>query len=248
MSSLTLRVAAPLQSWGSAEGGLFKRTADVPTKSGVYGLLSNAAGYDYRDGSMMWNDLSMSVRVDRTGDVITDFHTSWAVQGGEKVNKGNVITYRSYLSGAAFLVVLEGPNALVDKAFAALRSPARPLFLGRKSCPPSIPLVGSDAVREEDSETVLKTCPWILHTLAGLNGSVYHKTDSRKDEKHINLDVLKDTSPSTTGAIVVRDVPLDVTQRRFGSRFVVRETVVIENPFYSENESSTLHDPMKGLG
>jgi len=51
-----------------------------------------------------------------------------------------VVSPRYYLSDAVFLVGLEGERALLEVIHAALRHPVWPLALGRKACPPSVPV------------------------------------------------------------------------------------------------------------
>jgi CRISPR system Cascade subunit CasD len=50
------------------------------------------------------------------------------------------VSNRVYLADASFLVALHGPEHLIDRAAAALQSPVWPVFLGRKSCPPAVPV------------------------------------------------------------------------------------------------------------
>ena len=136
MPTLLLRLAAPLQSWGGDCKFEIRKTQREPTKSGVVGLLAAALGWkrDNDEGLVRLNELKFGVRVDQQGQNIVDFHT---VQG-EK----SYITYRHYLSDAVFLVGLESE----DKNFLyelenALKNPIFPLFFGRRSCPPTLPIV-----------------------------------------------------------------------------------------------------------
>ena len=51
------------------------------------------------------------------------------------------VTYRYYLSDAVFLVGLESEEmSFLNALEEALKSPVSPLFLGRRSCPPTLPL------------------------------------------------------------------------------------------------------------
>ncbi len=51
-----------------------------------------------------------------------------------------VVSRRAYLSDASFLAVIGGPADLLDRLAGALDDPVWTPFLGRKSCPPSVPL------------------------------------------------------------------------------------------------------------
>lgn len=78
----------------------------------------------------------MGVRVDQPGELLRDYHTAHPAKGT------GYITNRYYLADAVFVVGLESEDtALLQKLEQALRAPAFPLFLGRRACPPTLPLV-----------------------------------------------------------------------------------------------------------
>lgn len=94
------------------------------------------------------NTLTMGVRIDRPGSRWWDYHTVGAgigmttAAGGLKTGaQGTLITRREYLADASFLVTLQGDPVLIEAIAEALRSPKWPLYLGRKSCPPSVPVL-----------------------------------------------------------------------------------------------------------
>jgi len=131
MSTLLLRLAAPLQSWGT-ESKFDQRSAGrAPSKSGIIGLCAAALGY-LRDEDAKINklaELKFGVRVDKPGTLIKDFHTA-------RTNDCTYVTMRYYYSDAAFLVGLEGDEAFLREIEMAVITPMFPLFLGRRSCPP----------------------------------------------------------------------------------------------------------------
>ncbi|MFJ8666262.1 type I-E CRISPR-associated protein Cas5/CasD [Streptomyces sp. NPDC093600] len=150
---LLLRLAGPLQSWGTHSKYLQRDTARFPTRSGVIGML--AAGLGRPRGASLddLTALSMTVRVDRPGVVLPDFHT---VGGGlpadETVitvngehrpeSKGTLVSKRYYLADASFTVALTSDDEeLLQSCADALRTPHWPLFLGRRSCPPEGPIL-----------------------------------------------------------------------------------------------------------
>ena len=130
MSTLLLRFAAPMQAWGADSRFDIRKTNREPTKSGVVGLLAAALGLQ-RDAPL--NELTalrMGVRVDREGVLLRDFHM---VHG----EKSSYVTTRYYLCDAVFLVgVFSEDEVLMRRLEEAVRNPAFPLFLGRRSCPP----------------------------------------------------------------------------------------------------------------
>ena len=84
------------------------------------------------------NALNFGVRVEREGKLLKDFHMVHEMVD----KKDSHVTERYYLSDAVFVAALESDDkAFLEQIAAALRSPVYPLFLGRRSCPPTLPLV-----------------------------------------------------------------------------------------------------------
>lgn len=131
MSTLLLRFAGPLQAWGADSRFDVRRTNREPTKSGVIGLIASALGLR-RDAPLdELNRLRFGVRVDREGVLLRDLHTV------RKDKNTSYMTTRYYLSDAVFLVGLYSDDeTLMRRLEHAVRNPAHPLFLGRRSCPP----------------------------------------------------------------------------------------------------------------
>lgn len=134
MPTLLLRLAGPLQSWGTTSRYDERDSQLEPSKSGVLGLLCAALGRDRREPVDDLAALRMGVRVDREGVRLRDFQT---VQGVLKrdgqLNKNAIISLRYYLADAVFLVGLQGENASLLQALQeALHHPVWPI-LDRKS-------------------------------------------------------------------------------------------------------------------
>ncbi|MFF8414503.1 type I-E CRISPR-associated protein Cas5/CasD [Streptomyces omiyaensis] len=174
---LLLRLAAPLQSWGAASENNRRETRPEPTKSGVVGLLAAAAGRRRGEQITDLAGLRLAVRADQPGSLLRDYHTL-SEPGGAPLLSAQVnakglqkrtspakpthITYRYYLQDAVFVAALQGPRPLIEALAHAVRNPAFPLALGRRSCVPSGPLLlgtitGSSAA---DLEQVLQDVPW----------------------------------------------------------------------------------------
>ena len=129
MSTLLLRFAGPMQAWGADSRFDIRKTNREPTKSGVVGLLAAALGMRRDEPLDELAALRFGVRVDREGVLLRDYHTVEA--------KKPYVTMRYYLCDAAFLVGLYSRDeALMERLEDAVRHPAYPLFLGRRSCPP----------------------------------------------------------------------------------------------------------------
>ncbi len=157
---LLLRLEGPLQAWGDVALDPRRPTRDFPSRSALAGLLANALGWQHMDGgriTALQDALSYAVREDRAPRHITDYQTAdlgrigksgwtrWGIEErGGSAAEGTQLLWKQYLADGSFLVALaladSAPVAL-DAVDAALRRPARPLFLGRKGCPPSLPLL-----------------------------------------------------------------------------------------------------------
>lgn len=138
MATLLLRLAAPLQAWGADSKFETRKTAREPTKSGVIGLLAAALGLRRGETEPLTRlaQLRFGVRVEREGQLLVDFHMA---RNEEKDR--SYVTYRHYLEDAVFLVGLESEDtALLQELAEALTHPVFPLYLGRRACPPTLPL------------------------------------------------------------------------------------------------------------
>ena len=145
MATLLLRLAAPLQAWGADSKFETRKTNREPTKSGVIGLLAAALGLrrDESEGLARLTGLRFGVRVEREGQLLVDYHTAKTQD-----EKNSYVTYRHYLQDAVFLAGLESEDtALLQQLQDALQHPAFPLYLGRRSCPPALPLCGRAVCR-----------------------------------------------------------------------------------------------------
>ena len=169
MKHLLLVLDGPLQSWGSTAPFWPERPTEImPTCSGVAGLIANALGYDRGARLEDLANAEMHVRADRPGRRIEDYHT---VGGGDpdgsvpQTGKGRrskrahnaIATRRHYLTDAAFTVHWTPAGSLTTaEAAAALRYPARPLYLGRRSCPPAqSPLLAETNLPAEEAFAIL---------------------------------------------------------------------------------------------
>ncbi|MBP9004015.1 MAG: type I-E CRISPR-associated protein Cas5/CasD [Candidatus Hydrogenedentes bacterium] len=154
-NTLLIRLEGPFQAWGLAESRFaIRRVASAPTKSGVIGLLCAARGIARSEATpevmKPMASLKMAVRVDRPGTRWLDYHTVGAggisrrsAEGGLRHGE-TMLTLREYLGDASFLVALWGEPSLIRQLHDALLEPVWPLYLGRKSCVPSVPLFLKD--------------------------------------------------------------------------------------------------------
>jgi CRISPR system Cascade subunit CasD len=144
MSVLLLRLAGPMQSWGTQSRFSRRDTGLEPSRSGVIGLLCAALGRprDQPLDDFALDRLEMAVRVDREGRLTRDYHTAQNLRWADTTTTGEtVLSERYYLADADFLVGLAGERALLERLDSALRSPVWALSLGRKSFVPSLPIL-----------------------------------------------------------------------------------------------------------
>ena len=74
MSTLLLRLAAPLQSWGASSRFKKLGTEREPTKSGIVGLVAAALGRERDEDIKDLCALRFGVRIDQPGELLRDYH------------------------------------------------------------------------------------------------------------------------------------------------------------------------------
>jgi CRISPR system Cascade subunit CasD len=230
-NTLLLRLEGPLQSWGDQESKfVIRRTSPAPTKSGVIGLICAAMRISRADARRRLgelNTLQMGVRIDRPGIRWWDYHTVGAgmqmriAEGEGKSKPGAMLTRREYLCDASFLVVLQGDSELVSRMHQAVSHPVWPLYLGRKNCPASLPLLG------RTDEVDLAEC----HDLSAAMSLVPWRPRMRGDHAPASVECLLEWCSAVPGdcAPVDAEVWYDVAQSfdvpGHTPRFVIRKTI-----------------------
>jgi CRISPR system Cascade subunit CasD len=232
MTALLLRLAAPLQSWGTSSRFVRRNTDRVPSKSGIIGLLASAQGRRRIDPIEDLVQLRIGVRVEQPGRLERDFQTARTRDGATSMP----LSYRFYLADAVFAVAVEGDPEMLAGLREALRRPAFPLFLGRRSCPPAGKL--DHGLHDGNVGEVLKAAHWMA--------SPWVQRNTTTDQ--VSLDVVQDCDPSTPGSDVVRDDPISFDPRRrdYGWRTIMHGRVTIPNPRHVTGTRTVIdpHDPM----
>ncbi|HRN28090.1 MAG TPA: type I-E CRISPR-associated protein Cas5/CasD [Terrimesophilobacter sp.] len=223
MSVLLLRLAGPLQSWGDSSRFVQRNTRQEPTKSGVLGLIAAAQGRHRVDPIEDLANLLYGVRTDQRGQLVRDFQTAqqWQTPKRDGSFTSMPLSYRYYLADAVFVAGIEADSVLLHGIHAAIMSPAFPLYLGRRSCPPTG--IVSLGVREGGLRDVLRSEKW--------HASEAHQRTVAKPE--VELDFVRDAIEPDELGETVRDVPLNFNpeRREYGWRTLVREAqVVVKNP------------------
>jgi len=207
MSVLLMRLAGPMQSWGTRSRFPIRDTGLEPSRSGVAGLL--CAGLGRRRGESIDDlaQLTMAVRVDREGSLARDYQTAENVIHADAGDRRTVQSWRDYLADADFLVALSGPKDLLDQLHRALARPVHPLSLGRKSYVPGVPPYLPDGLTDaSDPIQALRRWPW--------------RPPERRRPDHLRL--VRETDDPTFGT-PRQDVPLSFERRDFTVRYVVTD-------------------------
>jgi len=221
MPTLLLRLAGPMQSWGTRSRFDERDTDLLPSKSGVIGLLCAAMGIDREEQKTVLQlaDLLMGVRVDQPGVLRYDYQTAQnVVAADESKVHPTTVSRRYYLADAVFLVGLEGEDwRLLERAHQALKNPVWPLFLGRKGYVPSPGVYLKDGLRDEPLREALKY---------RYLGREWPKDEGGKDLER--LPVMLENRDASEGSLRM-DQPLgSFAERRFGARFVIPDWVEVK--------------------
>jgi CRISPR system Cascade subunit CasD len=158
----------------------------------------------------------MGVRIDAPGRVMVDYQTAQEVIRANGSSGGTVQSWRYYLSDARFLVGLESDDlAWLRQLDGALRNPVYPLFLGRKSYVPSLPIAlpHSGVLAGQELEDALKNQAWR-----------YCRPAEARSTHSLRLRLESDDHEAGSAS---NDYPLDFARRRFRPRVVVEREPII---------------------
>lgn len=186
MEILMLRFDAPLMSFGGVMVDQHGPTDRFPGTSLLTGLFGNALGWhhgDFERLQALQERIRFAARWDVEPEPMCDYHTvdlgqpkmckaGWTTRGetehrtGGDARFGTHQRYRHYwangvLTLAVTLTGEEQPD--VQTLAAALARPARPLFLGRKTCLPAAPLLLGTT---EAADPLAAILTWPLHERA----------------------------------------------------------------------------------
>jgi len=225
-STILLRLHAPLQSWGHhANSNRVQATQTWPTKSGVLGLVANALGRSYDADISDLVGLTFGVRLDQRGSVMFDY----IAMRNPACSNGKVKTshelWRWLLADAVFLAGLSGERNLLEQIEAALRNPARALYLGKRSCPPTPPLCLG--IVDTDLVHALQEYPWL----------------GRPEHPDLDPTTLLSVIEDPDGDELLRDVPAGAfIERRFTDRRVswCSMPVVMPSPVVEEQAEQAI--------
>jgi CRISPR system Cascade subunit CasD len=158
---LLFRLYGPLASWGDIAVGEVRPSFERPSKSAALGLAAAALGLRRDDDASqqrLARDYGYAVEVQAFGQPLRDYHTVQRPRHRNGVDyfsrrqelsalddkDSATLSYRDYWQDACYIACLwaksDAPIHPLAEIAAALRQPHFVLYLGRKSCPPALPL------------------------------------------------------------------------------------------------------------
>lgn len=221
MSTLLLRLAGPLQAWGTESRFNVRQAGTAPSKSGVVGLLAAALGRRRDSDLADLRQLRFGVRSDWQGKLLRDYQIVRIQdeKDNTKIKETNV-TERYYLADAVFVAGLESEDlSFLQSLEAALRAPVWAPFLGRRSCPPTQPLVLG--IREKQLYKALCDEPWQAsdwQKKKWLSGQ-RHRGGEGMPKLSILLDADAEAETDEYGRAAVQDKPISFDQRNRSFEF-----------------------------
>lgn len=213
-SIIGLLFDAPLQSWDVGSRHSRRGTLPAPTRSGIIGIIAAAMRIDKNDLEeplllSRFQALRMEAFSLSPHKILSDYHIAQECgQADGGVKKHAVITHRSYLMEARFLICLSCPDStLLKEIEEALMNPAWGGWLGRKSCVPASPIyLGRFSSLLAVKEHVSRWMPEVDWNSCGLL-------------RELNIDEVKFANLSEN-MMSIDDVPLSFAKREFSSRKV----------------------------
>ncbi|HZS71063.1 MAG TPA: type I-E CRISPR-associated protein Cas5/CasD [Candidatus Acidoferrum sp.] len=248
MRYLAFTLAAPLASFGSIAVGERRPGWDRPAKSAVLGIIAGALGLTREETEAhraLADDYFYAVRVEDFGmraprRLLTDYHTAQTAPStrgrrfatrreellAEKLE--TILTRREYRTDCCFTALLwtqsAAPRYPVDAIAAALRTPAFTPYLGRKSCPLTLPMAPR-LVEAEDPLEAFQTID---------SGEPDERKEFRKSRgiaaKPIRVALDAAARPSATGVDMRIEKRRDSLIHRGRWQFGLREEVIIPLP------------------
>jgi CRISPR system Cascade subunit CasD len=228
---LLFRLHGPLAAWGDIAVGEERPTTPHPSRSAVLGLMAAALGirrHEEARQAALADACRFAVRVDALGVPLRDYHT---IQQADSVarlkhlrsrrdelddrhNLYTTLSSRDYRCDGLYTCCLQwrdGQTVSANEVAAALRRPRLSLYLGRKSCPPALPLAPQVIEAE-----------WFEQAIA--------QYDAQRTEAEQGFLVALPTSPSPRGRGV-----------RATAHPVTREGAGRQDLFWEDDIATALH-------
>lgn len=156
---LVFQLYGAMAAWGDIAVGEHRPSQGHPSKSAIIGLLAAALGIKREEEEQqqtLAQNYGMAVCVQASGEILRDYHTI-QMMGGKRtyatrrdelrtdsLNLNTMLSQRDYRMDAVYQVAIWGKTEKLPFSLTqlvqALAQPVFTLYLGRKSCPLSLPL------------------------------------------------------------------------------------------------------------
>jgi CRISPR system Cascade subunit CasD len=163
MDFVLCRLYAPLASWGDIAVGEFRPSLGYPGRSSLLGLIAAALGVERADDDrhhQLADALAFAVAVYSEGTLLRDYHTAQVPSASDLKKRphrtradelsvprdalNTILSTRDYRQDALCVfgtwLRAEAMNVDLPSIRCALERPRFALYLGRKACPPALPL------------------------------------------------------------------------------------------------------------
>lgn len=168
---IVLRLEGALQSWGDTSKWDYRESSDLPSKSGIVGLIGCAMGLERGSAELpkLAEAIRIAVRADRAGIRTVDYQTVTGApllnaEGKPKSTGNTIVSPREYLQDACFTVFISADDTWIDRIQAAFLNPKWCVYLGRKNCIPSRPVFEA-TIKEYDSlEEAVRNYPTAMRS------------------------------------------------------------------------------------
>jgi CRISPR system Cascade subunit CasD len=216
MKTILLKLAGPLQSWGTSSRFETRHTDRYPSKSAITGILTASFGYSRDDTSIQkFNLLDFAVRIDQPGELLCDFHVARRIKPDGTLDQAYV-TNRYYVQDAVYVVALGSSDEVwIGEIEYAIKHPYYQPFMGRRSNPlnPDF-FLGSES---KDVITCLEETPW--------QASEWYK---RRHKERVRLPIYSDAhllKDSPQHMVKDRIISLSQKERLYDYRAVSKKDI-----------------------
>lgn len=231
---LVFRLYGPMCSWGDIAMGGFRPSVSSPSRSAIVGLLAAALGIrrEQEDKlSSLNKSVGLAFEIESYGNLLTDYQTAQAprsTSGNSFFSRKREIdavkvdtkaqatlSHREYYTDSLCRAYVwsksDCDNQLLMSLCNALKRPRFPLYLGRKSCPPSLPLAPQILKVETLRKAIQEASFSNDETLNGL---------SQHSSRGIYWDDFDDSGLEPDHVIIRRDDPLSRLPWAFADRYI----------------------------
>lgn len=208
---LVFQLYGPMASWGTIAVGESRHSDAYPSKSAVMGIVAAALGIRRSEDTahqQLCKCCGFGLKVISTGTLVGDFHTTQVPPKRKNVvhhtrrdelnegKVGTILSVREYRCDSFAVVALwnleSDPYYPLEQLVDALARPKYVLYLGRKSCPVSLPLhariLKAHTLKAALDSSVLNSEESGLFLPEGPARYCWEDTDKRKIEAGMNSE------------------------------------------------------------